>query len=1053
MEDTIAGQRLNISARALGLGERIRLDYPLEPLPGSLDDNRTHWWAKKCFDGDRDRLGRWLEAATGASLDAVEPLVDLDTPIDLAAVASPPDWVGEMSAILDSREWRDLQARPEKRRELSEALGLSAIFHPYIRWFKTRLDARLAEVAASGVDIDTSKIGNDLLTYLGDRLYKASVPSAALAINVARVRGNLPGKTPRERSVNFARQLLDAERRSEIVAAFPMLDRRLTHITMNMLSADLAFLDAIQADWAEVADTFGVSGTINAVTPGLGDPHQGGKTVARVDAGSGSVIFKPRDLAIDEAFHAFATGPLAEIGVHAAAPVVLNKGDHGWVEFIADEPCESEADIAAAFRKTGEILAVLRLFNASDIHFENVIFRGPDPVVIDLETLLTPYPKPCGDLTLEWGFYRARHSTLLGVGYLPQRSMSDDNLIDLSGAGSVEQQSSPVEVPVLVNMEGDAPSIQLQRTVMPETSNTPHTASKKYSALDFVDEIVAGFESAYRAIEAARDRLLAPDSKLQNFRETAVRWVPRATLIYAKALVNTYHPTALRDGGDLEMAVARMLPLRGESDFLEVLLPSELRDLMQGDVPYFKAMSDSLDLQDSRGQVIENFFESTAFDHVISNLEGFSCEDMEQASGHIRMTMAAAKISGSPQQPAPGILPTAQQSREMSRDFDPLEEADRIGHRLAKEAILADGAAYWVGVNEIGGAYYGADILASEMYNGSSGIGLFFAELGRATDNRDYLQLARQAHEVVRRTRWPRSASIGGFEGFGGYLYCEQRVGGILDAFDPDEARNRLEKMRTGAEYDTSLDIIAGSAGAILTALEAAKIDSLTDEAMETALTCGRHLVGTAIRDDESGARWICGTIGQALTGFSHGSTGIAYALLRLSVAAGEPEFADLAWDALRFDQTSFSEKDQLWSDLRVAGSTPMAWCHGSAGMTAARQKIQALGLQSTPDTMGGEVETGLAAIGKYSVGGSHCLCHGVFGNIDALRHAGHDHADVAQVLVEEAWREAQREGRWRCGIAEFEHTPGLMNGLSGIGLGLLRTADPSIPDVLFLET
>jgi lantibiotic modifying enzyme len=96
------------------------------------------------------------------------------------------------------------------------------------------------------------------------------------------------------------------------------------------------------------------------------------------------------------------------------------------------------------------------------------------------------------------------------------------------------------------------------------------------------------------------------------------------------------------------------------------------------------------------------------------------------------------------------------------------------------------------------------------------------------------------------------------------------------------------------------------------------------------------------------------------------------------------------------------------------------------------------------------EIATGLAAVRRFGAGGSHCLCHGAFGNLAPLIRDGH--VEEANSLARRAVEEYRSEGRWRCGIASYAPTPGLMSGLAGIGMGLLSMAAPSTLDILTLE-
>ena len=89
--------------------------------------------------------------------------------------------------------------------------------------------------------------------------------------------------------------------------------------------------------------------------------------------------------------------------------------------------------------------------------------------------------------------------------------------------------------------------------------------------------------------------------------------------------------------------------------------------------------------------------------------------------------------------------------------------------------------------------------------------------------------------------------------------------------------------------------------------------------------------------------------------------------------------------------------------------------------------------------------------------GRNHCLCHGDLGNLDFLMHAARTLDDGA---LERSWRERAanviesiERGGALCGMPLGIESVALMNGLAGIGFGLLRIAEPErVPSVLALE-
>jgi len=106
---------------------------------------------------------------------------------------------------------------------------------------------------------------------------------------------------------------------------------------------------------------------------------------------------------------------------------------------------------------------------------------------------------------------------------------------------------------------------------------------------------------------------------------------------------------------------------------------------------------------------------------------------------------------------------------------------------------------------------------------------------------------------------------------------------------------------------------------------------------------------------------------------------------------------------------------------------------------------------------MRGERDEAVRLTVERGFGKNHCLCHGDLGNLDLLAQASRAGGDLAlegAVRRQSAavLKSLERDG-WLCGSRAGVLSPGLMNGLAGIGLGLLRLARPGrVPSVLTLD-
>jgi lantibiotic modifying enzyme len=270
-------------------------------------------------------------------------------------------------------------------------------------------------------------------------------------------------------------------------------------------------------------------------------------------------------------------------------------------------------------------------------------------------------------------------------------------------------------------------------------------------------------------------------------------------------------------------------------------------------------------------------------------------------------------------------------------------------------------------------------------------------------------------------------------------------------------------------------DIISGRAGAIfgLLWLSARLGDA---QFREEAQRLAWELAEAAERSGDAGsaASWAAEprTGAGNLTGFSHGASGAACALLEVAAITRQAELATVAEQAFSYERSLFDPEVRNWPDLRTGhgavtdrrgpSSYPVAWCHGAAGIGLAR--LRAYELTGLP-VLKHEAEVALETTSAHTEAalragtGSYALCHGLAGNAEILE-TGY------RILgsPREKWRDRAREvassgierfghpGKaWPCGTHEGE-TPGLMLGLAGTGMFYLRLHKPTIGSALLLS-
>jgi len=242
---------------------------------------------------------------------------------------------------------------------------------------------------------------------------------------------------------------------------------------------------------------------------------------------------------------------------------------------------------------------------------------------------------------------------------------------------------------------------------------------------------------------------------------------------------------------------------------------------------------------------------------------------------------------------------------------------------------------------------------------------------------------------------------------------------------------------RSFASHEPRADVMFGDAGAILGVL-AAYEETGEARALELAIRLGQRLVGQCEATVDGSRPW------KSDGGFSHGAAGCACALARLSRTADLPGCRAVIADALALDDH--------------APPAPMcAWCHGAPGVLLARLEC---GLVVDPVSWRRDVDRAIAELTTAAPAPFDQCCCGNAGRLDILQLAADRLGQPAlrdrALHLADAMIDAARERGWYACIGEHGavQSPGLFQGLAGIGYTLLRLAKPSeLPSFLGVRT
>ncbi|MGW0882410.1 type 2 lanthipeptide synthetase LanM family protein [Streptomyces sp. NPDC002671] len=1027
-----AGLPLAWWAPALTLAERLAAP-DLPAAPAATASAGPALWAAGDPEGFAARLAHLgVDGAMAAALTA-EPAERL------AARTAKPRWATYAEEALhaageaeQSTAGRDAQAGP------AESDGPDA-FAPAVRLLVAPAAARLDGVL-DGLPEAEQAVWRDAfegqLTY---QLVRQAARTLVRELDRARRAGRLAGAGPRERFASFVAGAGSRRGLGELLAAYPVLARMLGQTALDATDAAAELVRRFRADRDDL-----VAGLLDGRDPGAltradlgrGDTHQGNRAVAVLHFASGDrLVYKPRSLEQ----HALLDGLVGWLnakvpGLALRTPRSLRQEAYGWLEFVEHRWCRSVTETDTFYRRQGALLALLYAVDGADMHYENVIACGDQPVLVDGETLLhtglsqamTAGADPAAD---------ALHASVHRTCLLPHLLIGEHGALDISALGRSTDGTYPSEGLRWVDSGTDTMRAVRAPVLSPAAQNHPLPEGSPLDGADHRAALLAGFRTAYAVIAAHGHELIGDEGPLAARSDSPARLIARSTRLYTTLLEESAHPSLLTDALARESVFAVLWTESEHDEARRRLIEHETADLWRGDVPLFAHRPSGAGVRAADGTWLPGLLPVASLDAVrakIARMDEVDCHDQEWV---ISATLAA-RGAGSPLArprselavaPVPAVVP------EPSRL---LAAACGIADELAARAVRDGGRTNWLGLERVSGPHWAVLPMGAGLAQGYCGAALFLAQADALAGAGRYATLAREAVQplpallkaLAADPELGAAAGPGAYDGLGGILYALVRLSSLLDPELTDCLPDALTALGHAATACPDLGLAGGIAGALAAAVVAHEATG-APEALRLADTVADRLLASA-----AGAGTDPGFAGAP--GFADGVAGIGWALLRY--AARRPE---------RATAHAGTGRALLRAALRNAEAVAAdpSWSSGLAGVTAAAAHLAS----------GADVRPAAARLTDTGVGPDLSLGHGGLGTLEALAVLA-DRGDptATGTLTPYTGRalalvEAQSH---RCATPDHVPSPGLLTGLSGIGYGLLRLAHPeTVPSVLLL--
>ncbi|MER6778772.1 MULTISPECIES: type 2 lanthipeptide synthetase LanM family protein [unclassified Streptomyces] len=1068
-ESQVGGLAPSWWARALNLRERLAAPGAPVPAPADAPHSRPASWSLGDADGFAARL-----ASLGTTEDVAYALA-AEAPGRLAARTAEPEWVRSIERTVAAAPVESPAAFPA-----GEADG-AAVFLPALR---PLIDTAWAGTAAH-VDLADGELAAVRTAFeerLGDRLIRQSARTLVRELHRARTEGLLAGDTPRQRFAGFLARLGTRQGLAELFTRYPVLARMLGQACGHAAAATAELFERFTADRPEI-----VAGLLHGTDPGAlvrvdlgrGDVHQGNRSVALLRFADGStVVYKPRPidqhLLLDQAV-GWANAKVAGLGLRT--PRSVRCEGYGWLEFIEHGWCASPTELDRFYRRQGALLALLYAVDGVDMHYENVIACGDQPVLVDAETLLhagLPAAVTCGTDPAADALAASVYRTCL----LPSLLIGENGAMDISALGGGEGGSYPSDG-LRWEAAGTDEMRLLRAPVATEAGqNRPGPQGRTAGHADHRAALLEGFRAGYDAITEHRAELLGNGGAgagsesgsesgaggdgglLARWATSPGRLIARSTRLYTTLLDESTHPDLLRDALTRDTVLAVLWTESEHDPARQRLIEDEIADLWSGDVPLFHHHPSDTALQTSRGTRLDGILPAPSLQAARAKIAAMGEVDRHDQEWIISATLAVtgANLSvGGPRStlagPAgPVVVP------EPSRL---LAAACGIADGIAARAVHGGERVNWLGLEQVSGDHWAVLPMGGGLAQGYCGVALFLAQLGALTGAERYTALARRALRPLPALLAALAADPGlgatvgpgALHGIGGIVYTVARLAPLLGEDLRDCLPDALAALEHAALADTGegagegdegpADLADGLAGALAAAVAAQRAYGAVAQGV------ARRLADRLLVRAEKGLA----EQRPAAPGFAHGDAGIGWALLRYAAVleeAGEPgaAYARTGAALLRpaLDEALLRPADLDWHTGLAGTAVAAADVLGSGALGGEGQRI-----------LGAELDRCAALLGAPSTSADLSLHSGDLGSLEllgVLAGQGHDGAKAALDLrAGEILGRLEDHGH-RCGTPDHVPSPGFLTGLSGIGYALLRLGFPaSVPSVLLLET
>ncbi len=503
-----------IVAKSSSIAEWLGNDFILneKAIENHSINNKIKTWCNTVADGNQDIFEKRL-AWDGLNLNSISHILESTYIVDENNL---PNWTETLKAILETSTLFDdkklendiLQGlyQYESGLNYQDILPFEEIFLPFILVARQKLNSQADDkffllddkcyfsFERSLLESLTSLFSQTLaLKFQIFRLYEQ--PTLIRGI------GKLNKSYSREQYSHFISKMLSGGLLL-FFQEYSVLARLAATMIDFWVNNTCEFIQRLALDWSEINKTFQTDTELKkvvAIKLGLSDLHQNGRSVIELTFDSGlKLMYKPKDLGLEVAYFQLLNW-LNDNYIPQKLKLlkIINRSDYGWVEYVDNSPLQDKQAAVRYYQRSGMLLCILYILSGTDFHNENVIASGEQPVLIDMEMLMSGRVRKeessDSDINTNASYlvFEQFSYSVLNTYFLPKWELGQDGLAyDVSGLSGNEGQATHFRAQAWQHMNTDDMTLGYEYIKTDASKNLPMIDGVYLSASDYVQELV-----------------------------------------------------------------------------------------------------------------------------------------------------------------------------------------------------------------------------------------------------------------------------------------------------------------------------------------------------------------------------------------------------------------------------------------------------------------------------------------------------------------------------------------------------------------------------------